>query len=65
MGVIKEVWSKQLPRLVQDSFGIGMYCVCWGGDNNPKLAGILIPKPIKVIVYITVDQWSDTMILNI
>ena len=29
--------------------------------TNPELAGILIPNPIKVTVYITEDQWSDTM----
>ncbi len=31
---------------------------------NPKLAEILIPKPIKVTVYITLDQWSNTMPLS-
>ncbi len=29
--------------------------------SNPKLAGVLNPKQIKVTVYITVDRWSDTM----
>ncbi len=28
---------------------------------NPNLAGFLNPKPIKVTVYQTVDQWSDTI----
>ncbi len=28
---------------------------------NPELAGFLNPKQMKGTVYITVDQWSDTM----
>ena len=32
-----------------------------GTLGNPKLAGILNPKPMKVTVYIAVDQWSDTI----
>ena len=31
---------------------------------NPKLAGFLNPKPMIVTVYMTVDQWSDTMPYN-
>ncbi len=31
---------------------------------NPKLAGFLNPKPMIVTVYMTVDQWSDTMPLT-
>ncbi len=27
--------------------------------DNPKLAGFLNPKPMKVTVYIIEDQWSD------
>ena len=30
-------------------------------DENTKLCGILIPKPMKVSVGTTVDQWSDIM----
>ncbi len=30
-------------------------------NRNPKMAGSLNPKPMKVTVYTTVDQWSDTM----
>ena len=26
--------------------------------DNPKLAGFLNPKPMKVTIYTTVDQWS-------
>ncbi len=29
---------------------------------NPKWAGFFNPKPMKVTVYFTVDQWSDTVI---
>ncbi len=32
--------------------------------TNPKLAGFLNPKPMKVTVYMTVDQWSNTMPLT-
>ncbi len=30
-------------------------------SNKPKLAGFLNPKPMKVTIYVTVDQWSDIM----